>query len=136
MSKISSKQYAQALFELTEGKDEAEIDKIIKKFLVQVKKNDDWKLKNEIIDQFVSIYNKSHNIVEAEVSSSRQLTQDQIKQIEDFIKDKYNAKQVNITQEIDKDLIGGIVIRANGEVIDMSVHNKMQQLHKKLTNVI
>jgi F-type H+-transporting ATPase subunit delta len=132
MTKISPKQYAQALFELTENKDDAKIDVIIKKFLQQVKKNGDWKKRNEIVTQYTDIYNKSKGIVPTEIISARELTNEQIGQIEQFIRTKYKAAAVDIDTKVDKDVIGGVVIRAEGELVDMSVSNKMKQMQKHL----
>jgi ATP synthase F1 delta subunit len=132
MTKISPKQYAQALFELTEGKDNAKVDVIIKKFLQQVKKNGDWKKRNDIVTQYANMYNKSKGIVPVEVISARKLTDKQIEQIEQFIRAKYNAKTIDVNTKVDKSVIGGIIIRAEGELVDMSVSNKMKQMQKHL----
>ena len=67
--KVSIKQYAQALFDLTNGKSEQDISIIVKNFADQLKKDGQLKNAGAIMEKFGRLYNETHGIVEAAVSS-------------------------------------------------------------------
>lgn len=132
--KIKSKQYAQALFELTKGKSESEIDVLVFKFVKNLKMNGDLKKSNEILKIFVDIYNRENGIVEANIKSARKLDNDQLQQIENFIFNKYSAKKVILIEEVNKNLLGGIYLKVDDEVTDFSLNGQLKKMRSCLSN--
>ena len=65
------------------------------------------------------------------VLSSEQLSQDQIKNIENLFTKKFGC-DVEFVYEIDKSLIGGIKVEAGSVVYDGSVAGKLQQIRQSL----
>ena len=131
--KIKSKQYAQALFELTEGKSESEIDALVLKFVENLKRNGDFRKSNEVAKNFVHIYNRENGIVEAAVTSVKELSEDQLKQVKDFIVKKYEVKEVILESKIDEGMLGGISVRVGDEVTDFSVGGQLKRLKSYLS---
>lgn len=130
--KITTKQYAKALLELTKDKREDEIDSIVLKFSKELKRQKKLKDADEILDRFSEIYNKESGIIEVEIISAREINDDQVDKIKSFIKDKYEAKKVMITKKIDEEIKGGIILKIGDEVIDGSISKKLKNLNLAL----
>ena len=130
--KVSTKQYAQTLYELTDGKSEQEVLIIVKKFADQLKKDGQLKNATSIMEKFSDIYNKQHGIIEAEIVSRSEIGDSELKKIEDFIVKKYDGNKVEIKNTVDEKIKGGIVIKVGDDVIDGSVEGKLKRLEKEL----
>lgn len=130
--KLKPVQYAQALFDLTYGKNHGEIDGVVSQLAQRLRKNGQLKLKKEIIRKYNAVYNKENGIVETEVISSKKLEDELEKRIADFVKDKYGAKEVVVENKIDENIKGGIIIRVGDEVLDGSVERHVRDLKSKL----
>lgn len=126
--KIKFKQYAQALFELTKGKSESDVDVIVLKFVDNLKRNGDFKKSDEIIKSFIQIYNRENNIVEAEVASAKELNTDQLQNVKDFIGKKYESEEVILKNKVDESILGGVSVKVNDEVTDFSIGGQLKQL--------
>lgn len=131
--KIKSKQYAQALFEMTEGKSESEVDGLVLKFVENLKRNGDFRKANEVVKDFSQIYNEKNGIVEAEILSVKKLNEDQLKKVEGFVMDKYLAKEVVLRNKVGENIIGGISIRVGDEVFDASISGQLKELRNCLS---
>ncbi|EKE16113.1 MAG: hypothetical protein ACD_11C00030G0021 [uncultured bacterium] len=130
--KISIKQYAQTLFDLTDGKSEQEISDVVKKFFVVLKKDGQIKNSKRIIEKFSETWNVVNGIVEAEVTTISAMEKATSDKIEKFVKEKYLAKKVVIKNIIDEKIKGGLILRVGNEVLDASVNNQLEKLGKFL----
>ncbi|HBI50497.1 MAG TPA: hypothetical protein DDY21_01465, partial [Candidatus Moranbacteria bacterium] len=106
--KVSIKQYSQTLFEMTDGKSEQELLVIVKKFAEQLKADGQLKNAGKIMEKFGELYNAANGIVVAEVTTRYKIQDTRYKQIEEFIKEKYSAKVVEIENVINEKIQGGI----------------------------
>jgi len=130
--KITTKQYAQTLLDLTENKSEQEVSAIVQKFADQLKKDGQLKNAGKIMEKFSQLYNAAHGIVEAEVVSKSEMGENELRKIEEFIVKKYGGNKVEIRNIVDEKIKGGIVIKVGDEVIDGSVAGKLKKLEKEL----
>ncbi len=130
--KISAKQYAQVLHDLTEEKDSQVVDGVVLKFAKELSVNNQLGLTENIIENFNEIWNRQNGIIEAEVMSARELGSSQIDKVESYVKERYGAKKVVLKNKIDKNLKGGIIIKVGDEVIDGSVRKKLALLKESL----
>ncbi|HBR79015.1 MAG TPA: ATP synthase F1 subunit delta [Candidatus Moranbacteria bacterium] len=130
--KISTKQYAQVLYDLTRKKSEAEVNIVVEKFVKELAKNNNVKLASKIVDKFQEIYNRENGIIEASVTSAEKLDKIQMERIEKYLLDKYKAEKVMLSNEIRKEIKGGIILRVGDEIIDGSVTNLLRSLKIKL----
>jgi len=130
--KVSAKQYAWTLYDLTVGKKEADIDSVIIKFSKELSANNQLNLLENIIEKFNIIWNERNGIVEAEIVSAEGLDDELVEKIKSFVMKKYEAKQVVLNNRVDKSLKGGIIIKVGDEVIDGSVKKKMVLLKESL----
>ena len=136
--KVSPKQYAQALCDLTKGKDKQVINSVVSKFAKELSVNNQLNLLDNIIKKFSGIWNERNGIVEAEIVSARELENSQVSKVKNYIKKKYNVKKVVLSakggfayvgqNKIDKSLKGGIIIKVGDEVIDGSVARRLREL--------
>jgi F-type H+-transporting ATPase subunit delta len=132
--KISPKQYAQVLYDITDGKSKTEAEKTVADFARYLGKDRKTKLAGKIIEQYAKIYNKEKEIVDVVVSSQKKLTEPETQKIKKFIKGKYDAKEVILENMIDEKIIGGIVVRVGDELMDASMRGKLEELRKILVN--
>ena len=131
--KITSTQYARSLYELTAGKSQPEVDAVVANFLKVLQKNNQLKLADQIMERFSEIYNRENGMVEAEVATRYKIQDTMTKQIEDFLKKKYRAKEVVLKNVVDEKIGGGVVIRVGDEIIDGSIANQLKELKNKLS---
>lgn len=132
--KISTKQYAQALYELTLGKSESEVGIVVEKFVKELVKNNQIKSVSKIIDNFNNIYNRENGIIEAEIESREQLQTEVLEKIEKYLIKKYNAKQIILNKKINPEIKGGVIIKAGDEITDLSVAGSLNRLRRELIN--
>ncbi|MDY0302812.1 MAG: ATP synthase F1 subunit delta [Candidatus Moranbacteria bacterium] len=132
--KISTKQYAQALYELTLGKSESEVGIVVEKFVKELVKNNQIKSVSKIIDNFNNIYNQENGIIEAEIESREQLQTEVLEKIEKYLIKKYKAKQIILNKKINPEIKGGVIIKAGDEMTDLSVAGSLNRLRRELIN--
>jgi len=130
--KATATQYAKALYEATKDKDQKEIDVVLTDFVKVLSKNNQTRLAGNISKKFREVYNSENGIAEAEVISMEKLSEGIEKKIKDYVKDKYQAREVVIRNIIDKSIKGGIVIKIGDEVIDGSVERQLKELKSSL----
>ncbi|MCX6752354.1 MAG: ATP synthase F1 subunit delta [Candidatus Nomurabacteria bacterium] len=88
---------------------------------------------SEILSRLGKIINEEEGRTVARVSSAEKLDQQNKIKLEHFLKKRYSAKEVVLSENLDKKLLGGLKIEANNEVIDLSVKNKIEKLQEYLT---
>ena len=85
----------------------------------------------EIADQFEALKAKVENTVDAVITSAAPLSAEQQQAMADSLREKL-GRDVNVTTEIDENLIGGAVIRAGDVVIDGSLRARLDGLANAL----
>ncbi|MFA6790519.1 MAG: F0F1 ATP synthase subunit delta, partial [Parcubacteria group bacterium] len=83
--RISAKQYSKALYDLTKGKDEKELDSIVFNFASELRRRRKLNLSDDIMKIFSEIYNKENRIMEAEIVSAREIGNEQMIGIKNFL---------------------------------------------------
>lgn len=132
--KVSPAQYARTLLELTENKTEKEISAVVLRFAEVIKRDGQLKNAKIITEKFSDLYNEKHGIVEAEVITRYKIQDTRYKQIEDFLKAKYEVKEVVVKNVLDESIQGGMIVRVGDEVLDGSVSGQLKKLKKILSN--
>lgn len=132
--KISSRQYAESLYESVVDKNEKEVKVILKKFVALLGERRELDRAGEIIAAFNEIWKTANGEVEATLISARKLDASAKKSIIDYLENKAGAKNISLTEEIDEKLIGGFVLKYNGKVIDSSLKTNLEELKNKISN--
>jgi len=130
--RVTPKQYAQTLYDLTDGKSEGETKKSVGCFVEFLIRSRKLKLAGKISDQFSQIYDKQHGIVRVEVTSAKKLGEETTKEIRGFVKKKYKAEEVEFVIRVDEKIKGGIILKVGDEVMDGSVAGRLSELKKIL----
>jgi F-type H+-transporting ATPase subunit delta len=100
-------------------------------FLLMTEKNREMYI-SQMGTQFIQLYNKSHSITEALVTSASALEKDSLSQIEKYIKAQTGANSVNIETRTNTDLIGGLTIMFDGKIYDSSISSQIKKIKKEL----
>lgn len=82
---------------------------------------------DECIDGYLKLYEASDGIAAAEVTSAAELTDAQ----KDALKTKLEAKlnrRVELTCTVDESILGGIIVRVDGNVMDGSLRTKLRSI--------
>lgn len=126
--KITSRQFAQTLYEITDGQSKPEIEKSVADFARYIYRNRKLKLAGKIMEQFAAMYNKKKGIVEVEVVTVQKMDEALEKKVKHFVREKYGAKEVILKNVINKNIKGGIIVKVGNEVMDGSVKGKLNEL--------
>ncbi|MBE6014309.1 MAG: ATP synthase F1 subunit delta [Lachnospiraceae bacterium] len=89
----------------------------------------------EIFDYFIDRVKEYKNIGVASVVSAVELTDAQKAQVEKRLLETTHYEKFEIDYEVDKDLIGGMVIRIGDKVVDSSIRTRLYELTKDLTKI-
>ena len=112
-------------------KDDLDIEVLHFLFLILDKKRINYIEK--ICVEFNSSCNEHRGILEGTVYSTNELSEEQIKKLEDSITKKLN-KKVELSNVLDSSLIGGIKIVVNDTVFDNSIASRIESLKQELIN--
>ena len=130
--KISSKQYAQALFELVKGKSPKELEKSLTGFArLLTSRNDEFKLAKIVLD-FEALWYQEFSVVKAEIKSARKLSQEIVKVLSSKLIVLSNAKELLLEEKVEKDIIGGATIKYGDRILDASLKNRIQKFKEAL----
>lgn len=130
--KITAKQYAQSLYETTMGKKSSQIKVDIKKFVEILVKNNDLNSGEKIVNEFIKVKNKKEGIVESEIVSARKLDNSTVKLLNNYIVKLSGAKKVVLEKSLDKNILGGVVIKYGDKILDGSVKTKLGELRSEM----
>jgi len=132
MKKITPRQYAVALYEAIAESSKENLLERLRNFLTLLKARGQWKQLSRILSIFDKVYEENSGIAAAEIISARSLTADELSWAENGLKKLANAVEfVNI---VDKDLIGGVIIKQRDNLWDLSVKGQLARLRRKIVN--
>ena len=85
----------------------------------------------EITEIFNSLKFKHNNVRIVEVESAHAIAPDQLESLISLLKEKYKT-DVKAELTINKEIIAGIKIKSNNEVIDLTTKNRLDQMRQQL----
>ncbi len=87
----------------------------------------------DIARHFIDLYNKYNGIIDVDVSSAVEIDKNQFRALINKL-EKVTGKKVKAKTSVNKDLIGGILIRIDDTVIDGTVKYKLNQLKNRFAS--
>ena len=129
--KITSRQYAQALIEAVADKDKKGAKSAIDNFIKLLAQNNDLKLADKICSQVKDIYNEQNRILDAEVISAKELRKKK-DSVKEQIKSETGAKEINLKNIVDKNILGGMIIKYGDRILDSSLRSSLNDLREKM----
>lgn len=86
-----------------------------------------------IIRQFIALYNKQNNIVEATLITAKPVDENTRKRILTFLQGHFKAR-IELEEQIEAEIIGGFMLRAENIQLDASVATRLKKVKKQLVD--
>jgi len=126
--KITPKEYAIGLYEATKDAPKEEMAEKIAEFVKILKIDNVLSIEKKIVEEYEKYYRKQKNILRIKIRSGEKVSPETISTMM-----KNFSKQVEIEEEIDEDLIGGIVVEIESDLmIDGSVKKKLEVMKEAI----
>ncbi len=127
---IPAKEKKEVIFKIFEGS----ISQMTLNFLLMIIDKRREAYIGVIVEQYKDLADESRNIMKAQLISAQEVSADEMK----ILAEKLSAstgKTVQLKQTVDPDLIGGIKIRMQDQIIDATVAKRLEMLKEKLKQV-
>lgn len=85
-----------------------------------------------ILEDFIARYNSSAGIVNATVTTTIKLDKKRTDDLKESLRQRFNLKEVNISNVIDESIMGGVIVSLNDQIIDGSVKQKLANIKRLL----
>ena len=132
MTKISSKNIAEAVYEATEGKSGGDLEVAIKRSAQILKDKRMLGKSDEVISALSNIFDKKTGTIRAKITTAKNIKQEEKSRLENEIKERYKAQNV-ISEFFEKEeLLGGMKVEVGDEVLDSTYSHKLHKLEKFL----
>ncbi|WP_110685664.1 F0F1 ATP synthase subunit delta [Salinicola aestuarinus] len=86
----------------------------------------------DILDEFESLRAQEERRVDVTIVSAYELDDGQQNVLAEALKKRLN-REISITTQVDRELLGGVILRTGDTVIDGSVRGRLQRLREALT---
>lgn len=129
--KISKEEKITVVGQIFEGKISKELLGLIN-IIVEKDRNNAME---DIFSYFIDRVKEYKNIGVAKVTSAIELSDAQKSQVEKRLLETTGYVKFEISYDVDKDLIGGMVIRIGDRVVDSSIRTRLYELTKELNKI-
>lgn len=85
-----------------------------------------------IIDEYERRYNEAKKVILGTVTTAVKLTEDQKLQLTKKIAQRLGYEKAELTEQVDPEILGGVIIEANHQVLDGSVKSRLENLRNQL----
>ncbi|MBH8578427.1 F0F1 ATP synthase subunit delta [Nostocaceae cyanobacterium CENA369] len=87
-----------------------------------------------ILEQYLALLRQLNQTVLAEVTSAVPLSEEQQQAIKEKVIAITNARQVEIETKVDRELIGGVIIKVGSQIVDASLRGQLRRLSLRLSS--
>lgn len=98
-------------------------------FLVDKRRESELPL---VANQFIQAYDQLKGISRATVISAIPLSQDTLSKVKSYIQGLVGSGDLELSNEIDPSIIGGMVIKHEDRLLDMSVAKELREIRKEI----
>ncbi|MDY7012239.1 MAG: ATP synthase F1 subunit delta [Cyanobacteriota bacterium] len=91
-------------------------------------------LLENILEQYLALLRELTQTALAEVTSAKELTEEQRQQVIEQVKGFTDASSVEVKCTVDPDLIGGVIIKVGSQVVDASIRGQLRQISQRLNS--
>jgi ATP synthase F1 delta subunit len=81
--------------------------------------------------QFDERWQEENRRLPVQITSAIELDESTVEQIGDTIGER-TGQQIELTREVDPDILGGIVLRVGNSILDASIRHRLDQLRKQV----
>ncbi|KAI2632034.1 OSCP-domain-containing protein [Hypoxylon sp. NC1633] len=117
----------------------ASSNETVKNFLATLAENNRLGILHGVCEKFGQIISASRGEVEMVVTSAQQLDSKTLSRLETAVsKSKYvgAGKKLKVTNQVNPDIVGGLVVEIGDRTIDLSVSSKIAKMNKLLTDTL
>ena len=114
---------------------DGKLSQIMINFLKILADKDRLALLADIEKDFKVLLNEKNNILEGIVITAVPMKEEEVKELQTKLSAKYN-KTVVLENEVDKSVLGGVLVRLGNEEIDGTVKNRLDKMKEQLSQVI
>lgn len=111
----------------------------VNKYVVNVVKilagNLQISLINFVLEQFTELFNRYSNSVVVKVESASPLTELQLENLKEKLKNELQLEKVELNNFVDESLLGGFKLTYNNKVVDASIKAKLSAIKAKISTV-
>ncbi|QPC74771.1 hypothetical protein HYE68_005523 [Fusarium pseudograminearum] len=114
-------------------------DETVKNFLSTLAENNRLGLIPGVVDKFSTIISAARGEVELTVTSAQALDKRTLNRLETAVaKSSYvgQGKKLKVTNEVNPDIVGGLVVEVGDRTIDLSVSSRIAKMNKLLTDTL
>ena len=124
---------ASGIYQAIKDKNNKEVDSVVGNFIAYLKEKRLMVTLPEVFKELETLYLEEQGIVKAQIRSKSDLSIKDVKTLADILKKK--TGQEIITEQIkDDEVLGGVVVKYNDKIIDMSLKRQINNLAKQLSN--
>ena len=111
----------------------------VNKYVVNVVKilagNLQISLINFVLEQFTELFNRYSNSVVVKVESASTLTELQLENLKEKLKNELQLEKVELNNFVDESLLGGFKLTYNNKVVDASIKAKLSAIKAKISTI-
>ena len=111
----------------------------VNKYVVNVVKilagNLQISLINFVLEQFTELFNRYSNSVVVKVESASPLTELQLENRKEKLKNELQLEKVELNNFVDESLLGGFKLTYNNKVVDASIKAKLSAIKAKISTI-
>ncbi|KAI0541665.1 ATP synthase delta subunit-domain-containing protein [Xylaria digitata] len=125
--------------ELLKSIGSAGTNETVKNFLTTLAENNRLALLKGVCEKFGELISASRGEIEMTVTSTQPLDNRTLSRLETAVsKSQYvgQGKKLKVTNEVNPDILGGLVVEIGDRTIDLSVSSKIAKLNKLLTDAL
>ncbi len=87
---------------------------------------------NVIATQFIGLYNEMNKIAQVSLTTASAIDEQTKTSILNTIKEKYQLSQIDLTENVNPDLLGGLVLRIGDQQLDASIKRQLKNIENEL----
>jgi ATP synthase F1 delta subunit len=106
-------------------------DEIVVNFLELLVENHRMPIIFRVRRAFDRLWEEENKLLPVQVTSAVELDSEVVERIGEEI-GRQTGRRVELTAEVDPDVLGGIVLRVGNSILDASIRNRLEQLRKQV----
>ncbi len=123
---------ATAIYLAIKDKEKDKLEQVINNFLLYLASHRLNFLIPKILQQVEMMYLSDHNTISAEIISREKLIDNELEKVITLIKSK-SKKEVIAKQYQNEDILGGVIVKYENKLLDMSLKNQLKNLAKRFS---
>lgn len=126
--KLSARQCSILLYELVRDNKDDTLDAILEQYFLFLRKQKKISLLPRILDMFRAYWNEQNDILCVGINSARRWNEGEREQFLKMLRKHFVGYSVELEEQVDKNLLGGLTLRVRDRVLDLSLRQKLQSL--------